>query len=1045
MKKNLILILFVLILPCKAFSQVTVSGVVKNTSGETLPGVSIVVKGTTNGAISDANGKYTIKNVPEKGTLVFSFVGMLTEEMAVDGRTQIDMSLADDIKTMEEVVVVGYGEQKKVHVTGSVASVKTEDIDNLPASNLGATLTGRVAGVEITGGSARPGENATIKIRNSDNWSKDGGGTTPLYIIDDVVATETDFNDLDPSDVENISILKDASAAIYGARAAAGVILVKTKRGKSGKSKITYNGSIGFSDVSMMPKMMNAEQYTHYMNDYYTVAGNKPSDPYFYTEDELDYFKTHSWNWLDEAWKTSTVSKHSLNLSGGTEKATYFASANYFYQNGNFDNNNLNKWTFRASTDVKISENLKMAASVSAKFDKNHKYLMKLSGDGSNGDWGNTLGVPPDQPPYVNGYPTASNSTSANNSANFHIFEIAKSNNFNNTDNNGYNINLSLQYNIPFIEGLSIKGQYAKTFNNDYTKQFGTYINLYVFDMEGEHNHIYGGNVTNTIKAKNYDGLYYSSVNSKSYQLNGIINYEHKFGLHNLSIVNVYEQSQSETETLTGTASSIIEGASADLGTSAASGTEDLTTSSSESAVVSVAGRADYNYSNKYIAEFSYRVDGSTKVSPQNYWAFFPSLSLGWVISEEDFFKNTFEKISYLKIRGSIGHLGQDNIKAWKWKQNYAFSTNGATFGSDSNTRNQGLSMSTQPNTDIDWDDQIKYNLGFDTKLFNSKLNLSVDGFFNHGYNLLTARTSSTAITVGGTMPEENYGIRNSFGYELSADWNKKIRNLKISISGNFSWSDDKIIKKDQSASNVGTYLDILNKSSDLGIQGYYYTGMIRTQEEADAILAKNPNYTIFGLTPAPGMLNYKDIRGPIDNATGQYSGPDGKIDTNDQDYIYHKSSNHYTFGFKIGLSWKKISMDANFSGGFGSKGMIESTATKVATDYINRPAFWSDHWTPENTNAKYPSPYYSATYAGINSSFWAVSGVEFKLNTINISYELPKIVLNKVKIESCKIFMNGINVWNIYNPYKNYKQDSEAITSYPTLRTITFGMNVSL
>ena len=361
-------------------ARINITGTVKDSKGEPLPGVSVKVKGTTTGTTSDINGVFRLNLPTGDETLVLSFVGFKTQEVKVGGKTTLSVTLMDDSKALEEVVIVGYGIQKKAHLTGAVETVKPAEIQDLPVSNLSAAIAGRSLGVGVSGGTTRPGVAGTITIRNESSAAKDAS-SGPLYVIDGVIqisangsTDNTLFNQLDPSEIENISILKDASAAIYGSRAAKGVILVTTKKGKAGKPRISYSGSYGNNNRPYKPDMMNAYQFASYFNIMNgpngSNLGKTSANPqnYLFSQDELDYFKNVSYDWLDPAWSSSYNTQHNVNVSGGTETATYFANIGYFKQNGNIGKNDYDRWNFRAGAEVKAAKSLKVTLQVSGNY-----------------------------------------------------------------------------------------------------------------------------------------------------------------------------------------------------------------------------------------------------------------------------------------------------------------------------------------------------------------------------------------------------------------------------------------------------------------------------------------------------------------------------------------------------------------------------------------------------------------------------------------------------------------------------------------------------
>ncbi len=1016
--------------------QIMVRGqVTSQEDGGGLPGVNVLVKNTELGTITDIDGHYAIQVPQENDTLIFSYVGFAVVEVPVNGRAQINTSLVPDIQSLEEVVVVGYGEQKKAHVTGSIVTLDAEEIENIPFSNLAASLAGRMPGVSVSGGTARPGSTASIVIRNPISYSKDGGTTGPLYVIDNVVRDDTDFNNLDPSEVESVSILKDASAAIYGARAGQGVVLVKTKRGRPGAPKINYNGSYGITDAVALPDMMNGYQQAMYLNTYnLTRFEGDATRQEIYTPDELESYSTNNYNWLDMAWKPSHLTRHALNVSGGSEKATYYAGASYYTQDGNFDNIGYDKWTYRASADVSISDNLKLGFSLSGDYRQTEKYFSKINSS-DEADMVALLHTPQFIPPYVNGYPVL---LAPRGNEAYHFFEVQNSNNYKRTRETGLNINVDLKYDFPFIKGLSARAQYSRIFDNKFHKEFGTYIEVYNFEMLGEHNHIYGGDVISSVRIKNGDRVWINPDFQDRYQLNGYLTYERDFGQHHINAIAVVEQSEFYWEEVRSLKEGVVDGG-LDFMYSAFGGTDAYGTGQ-EGATLSYLGRVNYSLANKYLAELAFRFDSSTKFAPANYWGFFPSLSLGWIISEEGFFANTF--VDYLKIRGSVGLLGGDQAKPWMWRQRYTFRSDGAVFGGD-NVRNYGIRMEAIPNPDVTWDDNTKVNVGIDARFLHNRLSATLDGFYDHGYGLLAERNADIPLIVGGTLPPENYAARDAFGYEVSLGWNDRIgTDFNYHINGFLSWSDDKVLNIDQNTGDVGTWKDVIGQSSDRGIQGLHYLGMFRTQDEVDAFLEENPDYTVYGLAPEPGMLYYKDIRGPKDE-NGQYTGPDGIIDDNDEDFLTKKAVNHYGFGSSIGVSWKGLRLDMVLAGSFGGQDIVEGDARKKAETDNNRPAFWTDHWSVDNTDAAYPNPFFEDSYDRV-SAFWFRSSFAFRMRSFNLSYTLPQKAATKLGAEAASLYFSGTNPFNFYNPF-DYKDPSGSYNVYPNLKTFSVGVNVTL
>lgn len=1032
--------------------------VVDQQDRQPIPGVNVSIKGKPSNVSTNADGVYTIQVGSDADALVFSYIGYVRQTIVVGKQATVHVSLASDNQDLNEVVVVGYGTQKKTHLTGAVETINVKQIEDMPVGSLSAALKGQVAAVSVSGGFGRPGDNASIIIRNPQSFTKDGpqGAGNPLYVIDDVIRTPDDFNLLDASEVESISILKDAAAAIYGIQGANGVIIVTTKRGKRGETRISYGASVGVADATKLPDMMSGIDQANYLNDYtqsqydYLIQPNGDhTDPKtgktsriaaYYSPDELDYFKNNSTDWLKQAWQKAVVTRHTLNISGGSEKATFFAGASYVNQSANFEGINTDRWTFRASSDIKLTQGLQLGLSLSGDLATNRRFFYKQGSESAENDFLTLLGNPEFVPYYVDGLPVLINTR---NTESFHFFEAQNSNNFTNNRGTGLNVLGNLQYAVPFLKGLNAKVTLSKNLDNNFGKQFGTFYDVYRFSMLGENKHIYGGDVIGTTRLKNGDRIRLSPSYSDSYQFNGSLNYSRQFGKHSISALALYEQQETEFDSVDGMIEGIIEGGmpNQNFGTGENTSREVQT----EFGRLAYAGRINYSFDNKYLLELSIRADANVNFAPGKRWGYFPSMSAGWIMSDESFFKNKVKAVDFLKLRGSIGFLGTDNTKGYQYLVNYAKETSkSAVFGGNGNVGPSFKTNNAISNPNLSWDENTKINGGLDARFLKNKLSLTIDGFLDKRRNMLTTRTSSVPAVIGAKVPTENYASVNSFGYEVSLGWKDQIdKNWSYNVSSFLSWSDNKQLLFDQASGDYGTYLDGTGLSGDRGKYGYKYLGMFRTQEQVDNFLVSNPGYKLFGKSPEPGMLYYKDIRGPYNRETKQFDGPDGVITEQDQDFLTNKADNHYGLGLNFGTSYKNITLSVVMGMSFGGQGSVEGAARKKAESYSNKPAFWSDHWTPSNTDAAYPAPEFSETYDK-ESEFWFRSSYSFRVTNFNLSYGLPQRITQKIGINSAKFFLIGTNPINFFNPY-DYRDNASPYNVYPNLKTFSLGVNVGL
>lgn len=1039
---------------------VTVTGTVTDNSGGVMPGVNVTEKSTKNTVTTDFNGQYQIK-VKAGGTLVFSFIGMKKKELPLSGRTVIDAKLEEDSNQLENIVVVGYASQKKSHLTGSVVTAKMSEISDLPVGDLGTALQGRVLGVGVSGGSTRPGAKSNLTIRQPYSLAKDGGNLNPLYVIDGVLQIDaqglndsTLFDNLDASEVESISFLKDAAAAIYGARSAQGVVLVTTKRGTKGDPKFTYSGSYGTNDKTYQTKTLNAYEFGKYVNIMNGPNGyNQPvTDPqYFFSDDELEYFKTLKNTYLDDEWKPSFNLRQNLNVSGGTDKATYFAGVSYYKQNGNLSTLDYEKWNFRAGTDIKLSSNWKAGIQLSGFYSDQTKTFNKIGGEVEENDYNKLLMHVPYIPNYVNGLPMELPNNNDGNQR-YHYNEIKRLNNLAETTATTMTINMYTEYKFPFVKGLMARGAYARTMGSGRGTQVGTGYTLYQFTGLGTNGHIYNDDITTPpLRSKFYDNgnrLYFSNTTNLSQQYNLNFSYDRTFGKHNVSGLFAIERSEATSNNEVVFKSNVLEGTNGQFNT--ATGPIDGSTTKSESGSLSYVGRVNYAYDDKYLAEFLFRSDASTKFAPANYWGNFYSASVGWVMSKEDFFKSSV--IDFLKVRYSVGLLGKDDTKAWLWRQRYTFQGyKGGVFGGNSDLTN-GWKMEASPNPDATWSDELKMNFGVDARFLNNRLSVTAESYYNVGTNLLLNKTGNLPFTIGGTVAAQNYGSVDTYGYELSVGWSDKIgKDTSYGIDLRFGWSGDKVIKGDFNDEDIlKPWNPKPGYSSDNGVWGYDYIGMFKTQEDINAYVSKYNITSVFGTAVAnlkPGMLYYSDVRGAY-LGNGKFAAPDGIIDVNDQVQLASKANTQYSVGTTLRFAYKSFSLNtvvnASFGNGWSDIGSQarKSLKTKIPQIVDNTVSIWNDIYDPTvNPNGSMPNPAFESINS-VASKFWEVDSFRIACRNITLSYALPENALKALKMNSCKVNLVALNPFNLYNPY-SFQEANGSYLDYPTLRTISLGLNL--
>lgn len=1106
-----LLLTMVFAVPALAQNQ-QYKGSVLDENGEPIIGASVIVAGSKGtGTITDIEGNYTI-SAPAGAKVSISYIGYDTQTVSAGGTVKL---VPSDV-TLNEVVVVGYGSQKKAHLTGSVATVPMEEIQDLSSGNLSSTLSGMVNGMSVSGGESRPGEAATITIRGN------SGG--PLYVIDGYIYPnevkvgttvenlgQTAFNNLDPSTIENISVLKDAVAAVYGARAANGVILVTTKKGKIGAPQISYSGTFGVADAVSTPKMLDTYNYGLLYN---AVAAADPTSIIdhrrdIFQADELEAMKSLNYNLLDKYWRSAFTQKHSINISGATEKANYYGNISYFDQDGNLGKLDYDRWNYRAGVDMKVTKWMKAGLAVSGDYGKNNKPLIKVGGTNKEKDYNILLTRPGYIPEEVNGYPIVafgpSNGATGDKSEELYSYSVL---------NNGgdysrsmtSNLNISGNVDIDFgeiykpLKGLTARVAYSKSINTEKGNEFGSSYALYKMVLRGgSGEHMYtptGGEVVpwdelmednNFLLANNgkeinngQEGGYLrrSMARTDNYQLNFNINYARDFGKHHVGALFSIEKSEAESEYVDGMVTHPYKFTTGEFNSVTWESVPTTNSYRSESGSLSYIGRLNYAYNNRYLFEFLFRSDASTKFAPKNYWGFFPSASAGWIVSEEKWFQENVKWIDYLKIRASFGLTGRDNTVAWAWRQNYGTDKDkGAVFGEgDENKSGSHITINknnSAVNEDAHWDKSYKFNLGLDFNVLRSRLSVGLEYYHQWDREKFMTFSSTIPTTIGTQSANINWGESDRWGYELSLTWRDKIgKDFKYKVGINTGYSDDKVLVQEWDTGEGQYHAVYPGHRASMGTWGMQCIGMFRTFQDIEeyfADLSENSGTPIedcryMGMEKKdvrPGMLIYKDVRGKKQE-DGTYAGPDGSVDgTYDLVELNHRN-NPYGFTANLSAEYKSFSLTAQLSASWGGYSFIDSSVLSASTSslhYKNMPSFWNVNnmysyqdvlddkgnvVVAQNRDAEFPNLAYSSVNS-VTSSFWRISGTRISLNRITLAYRLPSEWLKPLGVQSVRLNVTGQNLLSFYNPYPdNFVDPMTSYGSYPTLRKWTIGVNVS-
>lgn len=1002
-----------------------IKGIITDESGQPVIGANVVVKGTTNGTITDIDGNFSLE-VTEGDILIVSYIGYLTQTKEIGKENILAITMKEDSKQLEEVVVVGYMTQKKASLTGSVSSMKVKDnLKTVPATSMGSLLAGKMAGVNIGTVSGIPGSTPDISIRTTSSWKEDAQPVT--FVIDGIVRDATDFNNLSPNEVEDISVLKDAaSAAIYGSRSSGGVIIVTTKKGKTGKPTINY--SYGFSidsrtgNQELTDGVQTAELYNR-------VSPNPSQN---WTQEEIDYIASinggYGYNQLEEIWKSPTTQTHNLSVSGGSDKIHYFAAASYMKQKSFLKPATYDKYNIRMNVTADITDDFEVYAG----FALNNTKKNNIVYEGADALYKKLRIWQPEQPVYTDSGQYIDYGWIGNVGA------------WVNGDG-GYNKEKYIKpqavfkatYKAPFLKGLSASIQYSKSWRHNASNEFYYNYDMQVTKKSGANSRIISTKDEDIVSVKR------SSWTSKDYlkktsswkddeQLNFYINYSNTFNdVHQVDAVVLTEWYEGYSDQVYGGRETfpIYLYDQFWAASNARADTYGGGDASMKNGRMSYVGQFNYSYANKYLLSFSFREDGSMNFAPGRRWGFFPAGSVGWVISEEKFFNQKW--VQFLKLRASIGLTGDDSVGGWQWMDSYT--TGESVYFGTNPSRNQGLTYGTVSNPYLTWEKALSYNVGIDIN-FLDHWHLTADYWFRKSYDILDNRQTTLPTTYSRNMPAENYGKMNAQGFDLELGYNG--RSNDFTYYGNFtlSYGWNEITYKDY-AENA-QWVDIPIGTSTSRIVGYDFDRIIRTQEELDAFNMEHPDYTFNGIAPELGMIVYKDHSGPDGT-------PDGIIDSWDRVEIDNRNF-PVVYGLNLGGSWKGLSLDLMFSGQLGVNKSYRSIAGNVEWNRMYK-GWYDDSWTEENPDASLPrmvSANVPSSYRDTDSQFWYKKTNFLRLKYITLSYDLPKNQFYNKLFDNVRVFVSGSNLF-CWSSFKYYDPELGDGNSYPIMRSFNFGIDV--
>ena len=999
-----------------AFAQnITVNGVVTDAQDKKpIPSVSVMAKGTTTGTQTDANGRFAL-SVPANGTLVFTYLSYETKEVPVNNQSTLNVTLSFSTQQLEQVVVVGYGTQRKVDVTGSVASVKGTEISKQASTNPVSALQGKVAGVSITNTGA-PGSTPQIRIRGLGTIY---GNQAPLYVVDGV--WYSDINFLNPNDIENISILKDASAqSIYGIRAANGVVLVTTKKGRvNAPTTINYDGYVGFQNVTNQVKMANASQFATLINELYT--SNKLA-PLFPNPESLGA----GTNWYNQILRTAFVTNHNISILGGGDKSTYNVSLGYLDQDGLVETNNFKRYTARVTNDIQIFKDLKIGFNLTGVTTKSHDIPTSIfhqmytaapvipvfNSDGSYGD-----------PNDFN----LGNAAAYNPQATIDFF---------NQISQDYRVTGNIYGELKFADHFTFRTSFGGEFGQTQSR---TYSPVYEATFA---------------QRRDISILDLKRVETRNWIIENTLTYQNTFNKdHNLTLLVGQSAQANKGYTFNASAENVPFNTEADLFLRL--GNTDSRFVNDQGTLIKFASyfaRANYAYKNKYLLNASFRSDGASQFFGNQTWGYFPSIGLGWVVTSEDFMQNQ-TIFSALKIRGSWGKVGNASVPVNPTQALIAQTADlAAIFG---NILYTGASRNTLVPPSIVWEKGIGTNIGFEASFLDSKL--SVEGDY---YSRKTSRAIFALPILGslGTVDNQILGnqadIQNR-GAELSIGWTASTAGgLTYRISGNIGLNNNKVL--DVVSGNTPIY------SGSLGITN----GALATRTITGEPIGQFYGYKTVGIFQNAADISSSPIQS--DAAPGgfkfQDTNGDGTINSLDK-VVLGNPNPKYTYGVNTSFEYKNFDFALDFQGVAGVDVYNANLAFRFGNENYTKD-FFDHRWHGEGTSNTYPSANIGSTANSAPNSFFVSSGAYFRVRNAQIGYTLPKNILEKWKIQKIRIYANAQNAINIFG-YKGFSPEvgpepvdpaakiSTAVTNttlnggldasvYPLYATYNFGVNLT-
>ncbi|WP_053003787.1 SusC/RagA family TonB-linked outer membrane protein [Sphingobacterium sp. Ag1] len=993
--------------------QHAVKGKVKDSDGKPIEGVTVKVKNSAVETKTNGLGDYEFKSVDVGAVLLFSSVGFETREVVFNGNgQQLDVVLNNSSSSLEEVVVVGYGTQKKVNLTGAVATVSGKDMIKRPVVNTASMLQGAIPGVQINQGSGEPGnEGVSIRIRGKGTFS--GAGSDPLVLIDGV---QGKFSDVNPNDIENVSVLKDAaSAAIYGSRAANGVILITTKQGKSGKTTVQYDGNVGiYKPTKMFDLITNSAQYMELYNEARKNSnlndGLYPADVIAAYRNSNDPVKYPNTDWLGLIFQTKPTYTHNLGIQGGNEKTTFNVGLGYVNQDGMIKGFNYDRYSARLNLTTKISDGIKFGTNILLKTG----HTESIPG-GSKDLFLSAMSQAPTYGPFLpdgsGRYTYKAYDWEYNNKNPMAVLDRKFTYN---TDD--YAANLQAWMEVQLFKGLSWYTKGAYNFNMDKYKDYKSTLDEYYYHT---------GTLGTTLDLGK--GLTDQDQQTIYTNLFTYLNYDRAFGAHHLKAQAGYSIEKSKYTYLQGFRQNFVDDTLTELN-AGGSDIQRANGTANQWALISYFGRLNYDYQGKYLLEANMRYDGSSKFYGKNRWAVFPSFSAGWRVSEESFVKEFASGwLDNLKIRGSWGQLGNQNTGNYPYQPVLGLTGN---YSFDNSTLNSGVAQQGLNNPIIKWETTTMTDVGLDLSLFKN-LDITFDWYKKRTTDIL--RQSQITAIVGLGAPYVNDGIVENKGLELGITYRSQIttgalEGLRYQLGANLDRFKNKLVKFGEP--EIGGYTVKKNGYAMDSFYTYEVMGIFQSEQE----VASSPKQ--FNDNTLPGDLKYRDVNG------------DGKIDANDRTIIAGVDPK-LNYSFNLSASFKGFDFSALLQGVYGVKSYVSGWGVTPFVQGSPPTKDWLDRWTPENPSTTMPRIYWGWSAPekfSRASSYFIQDASYFRLKNLVLGYTLPDGLLKKYKIDRLRVYFSGDNLVTAtkFKGLDPERYGNGDLVQYPQNKIYSFGVQVN-